>query len=212
MQRNPREPTARRPSPPATATFGYAQVELILARVFDAEDAQRGAFRGRLKHFRKLGIPAKNPGKGSRLQYSASDLFQLLIALELSEFNIDPNLIVKILQEHWTGRKGFYAAIQNAQWRSNEDYLAFLSVRFMSASLGQRRMMQSATTISQRSAPHPVEPRFFWASGVSGANFLEALQGPAERFCVFNLSARIRAVKEASVSNSHLASMPAASR
>lgn len=212
MQRNPRKPTARRPSPPATATFGYAQVELILARVFDAEDAQRGAFRGRLKHFRKLGIPAKNPGKGSRLQYSASDLFQLLIALELSEFNIDPNLIVKIVQEHWTGRKGFYAAIQNAQWRSNEDYLAFLSVRFMSASLGQRRMMQSATTISQRSAPHPVEPRFFWASGVSGANFLEALQEPAERFCVFNLSARIRAVKEASVSNSHLDSMPAASR
>ena len=37
------------------------------------------------------------------------------------------------------GRKGFYAAIQNAQWRPNEDYLAFLSVRFMLASLGRDR-------------------------------------------------------------------------
>jgi hypothetical protein len=57
--------------------------------------------------------------------------------------------------------------------------------------------MRSATTISLRSAPHPVEPRFYWASGVTGANFLKALQEPGERFCVFNLSARIRAVKEA---------------
>jgi hypothetical protein len=160
MQRNSREQTARRHPLSAATTFGYAQVESILAKVFDAEDAQRGAFRGRLKHFRKLGIPAENPGKGSRLQYSASDLFQLLVALELSEFNIDPNLIVKIVQDHWKGRKGFYAAIQNAQWRSNEDCLAFLSVRFMSASLGQRRVMQSATTISLRSAPHPVVPQF----------------------------------------------------
>ena len=135
MQRSLRAQTARRHSPSATATFGYARVELILAKVFDAEDAQRGAFRGRLKHFRKLGIPAKNPGKGSRLQYSASDLFQLLVALELSEFNIDPNLIVKIVQDHWMGRKGFYAAIQNAQWRSNEECLALLGVRFMSARL-----------------------------------------------------------------------------
>ena len=57
MQRNLREKTARRHSPSATATFGYAQVKSILAKIFDAEDAQRGAFRGRLKHFRKLGIP-----------------------------------------------------------------------------------------------------------------------------------------------------------
>jgi hypothetical protein len=197
MQRNPRKQTARRHSPSATATFGYARVESILAKVFDAEDAQRGAFRGRLKHFRKLGIPAENPGKGSRLQYSASDLFQLLIALELAEFNIDPTLIVKIVQDHWTGKKGFYAAIQNAQWRSNEDCLAFLSVRFMSASLGQRRVVQTATAISLRSAPHPVVPRFYWAKGVSGAGLLKVLQEPGERFCVFNLSARIRAVNEA---------------
>jgi hypothetical protein len=189
------EQSARRRSP--SATYGYAQVELILAKVFDAEDAQRGAFRGRLKHFRKLGIPAKNPGKGSRLEYSASDLFQLLVALELSEFNIDPNLIVKIVQDHWRGRKGFYAAIQNAQRQPNEDCLAFLSVRFMSASLGQRRVMQSATTVSLRSAPHPVVPQFVWASGVSGASLLKALQEPGERFCVFNLSERIRAVNEA---------------
>ena len=104
---------------------------------------------------------------------------QLLVALELSEFNIDPNLIVKIVQDHWRGQKGFYAAIQNAQRRPNEDCLAFLSVRFMSASLGQRRVMQSATAISQRSAPHSVVPQFVWASGVSGASLLAASDAAA---------------------------------
>jgi hypothetical protein len=56
--------------------------------------------------------------------------------------------------------------------------------------------MQSPTTISLRSAPHPVVPRFVWASGVRGANLLKTLQEPGERFCVFNLSARIRAAKK----------------
>jgi hypothetical protein len=146
---------------------------------------------------RKLGIPARNPGKGARLQHSASDLFQLLVALELSEVNIDPNLIVKILQDHWMGRKGFYAAIQNAQWRSNEDCLAFLSVRFMSASLGQRRVMQSATAI-------PSVPRLIRSNpGITGPAVsaapitLRRCRTPGEGFCVFNLSARIRAVNEA---------------
>ena len=78
-----------------------------LVPILDAEDAQLSAFRARLKHFRKLGIPAKNPGKGTRLRYSESDLFQLLVALELSEFDVDPVLIVKIIQRHWTLGSGF---------------------------------------------------------------------------------------------------------
>ena len=61
----------------------------------------------------------------------------------------------------------------------------------MSASLGQRKIVQSAIGMSLRAAPNPVEVHFVWASR---ANLIEALREPGERLCVFNLSARIRAV------------------
>jgi hypothetical protein len=192
MQRNPREQTARWHPPPATATFGYAQVESALARVFDLEDAQEGAFRGRLKHFRKLGIPAENPGKGARLRYSASDIFQLLICLELSEFGIDPTLIVKIVQSHWADRSGFLAAIARAKRDRRKDHFVLIPACFMSASLGERRFMVSATEISFRSEPNPVEIQFASARGV-----MKALREPGKRFCTFNLSRRIRDVEKA---------------
>jgi hypothetical protein len=196
MKRNPRERIVRSSSP--APTLAYAEVETVLARVFDAEDAQPTAFRARLKHFRKLGIPAKNPGKGTRLRYSQSDLFQLLVALELSEFDVDPVLIVKIIQRHWTLGSGFWEAIRQA-WeairqanqRPADDCLALVRPRFMSASLGQRKIVRSAIGMSLRAAPNPVEIHFVWASR---ANLIEALREPGERLCVFNLSARIRAV------------------
>ena len=200
MPRNPREQTVRRRPPSAVRTFGYAQVELALAKVFDVEDTQQGAFRGRLKHFRKLGIPEENPGKGRRLQYTPSDLFQLLVALELSEFDIDPTLIVQIVQQHWKLRKGFFATIRLAQRLPSEnpsgDWLVIMRPCFMSASLGQRRMIQSATEMSVRSAPNPVEIRFVLAHNASNI-LIPTLREPRERLCVFNLSARIRAVEEA---------------
>jgi hypothetical protein len=194
MQRTARKQTVRRPSP---TVLSYARVEAALAKVFDVEDAQHGAFRGRLKHFRKLGIPAETPGKGSRLQYTPSDLFQLLVALELSEFDIDPTLIVQIVQRHWKLREGFFETIRLAQQLPSEgpsgDWLVVMRPWFMSASLGQRRIMQSATGISVRSAPNPVEIQFVLARNAS--NIL--IPKPGERLCVFNLSARIRAVEQA---------------
>lgn len=198
MQRNPRGQTARQRPSSAVRTFGYARVKSALAKIFDVEDAQEGAFRGRLKHFRKLGIPAENPGKGTRLQYSASDIFQLLICLELSEFGIDPTLIVEIVKSHWAGRNGFFAAIDRAKRDPEEDHFALIRAHFMSASL-QRRFMKSATEISLRSEPNPVEIRF-----TSARRVMEALQGPlltdgryeGKRFCIFNLSQRIHDVEE----------------
>ena len=68
----------------------------------------------------------------------------------------------------------------------------------MSASL-QRRFLKSATEISLRSEPNPVEIRF-----TSARRVMEALQGPlvtdgkyeGKRFCIFNLSQRIHDVEE----------------
>ena len=61
-KRNSREQIVPDGSPPALP-LSYAEVETILAEVFDAADVQRTRFRARLKHFRKLGLPTQKPGR-----------------------------------------------------------------------------------------------------------------------------------------------------
>jgi hypothetical protein len=78
----------------------------------------------------------------------------------------------------------------------SEDCLVVIRPRFMSAGLGQRKIMQSATKWSVRSAPNPVDIQFVSARGVN-LNLVKALQEPGERFCIFNLSQRIGDVERA---------------
>jgi hypothetical protein len=196
MKRNKRNAPKRIVRSPRSApTFAYAEVESALAKVFDAEDAQPGAFRARLKHFRKLGIPAKNPGKGARVRYSESDLLQLLIALELTEFGLDPALIVKIIRRDWVRRNGFYVAIQAAipnatQLYSSEDIYAVMRVSVMSATLGRRGIIETDEGLSLRSEPSAVTVKFT----LGNADLTQFLQEPGVRLSVFNLSNRIRSL------------------
>ena len=82
----------------------YATVETALARLHDADpEVQRAAFRGRLKHLQRLGLPlGTKPGKGSKIDYDSQQIWQLAFALELSEFGLDPTKIAKIIKEFWS--------------------------------------------------------------------------------------------------------------
>jgi hypothetical protein len=83
--------------------FTYAVAETILAHLHAAEgDAQRAAFRGRLKHLKRLGIPRGiNPGRGKKIWYRYEQLFEWAFCLELAEFGIDPTVAVRLVNEHW---------------------------------------------------------------------------------------------------------------
>lgn len=83
--------------------FTYAIAETILAHLHGADgDAQRAAFRGRLKHLKRLGIPrGVNPGKGARVWYREEQIFEWAFCLELGEFGIDPTVVVRLINEHW---------------------------------------------------------------------------------------------------------------
>jgi hypothetical protein len=52
-----------------------------------------GALRGRIKHFQRLGISPRRPGKGRTIDYETKDVLRWAIALEFAEFGIDPTII-----------------------------------------------------------------------------------------------------------------------
>jgi hypothetical protein len=71
-------------------TFTYAQVEAALASVHEIPAARMKAFRGRLKHFLRLGIVPSSPGKGNKITYTINNVYMWAICLELEEFGLDP--------------------------------------------------------------------------------------------------------------------------
>ena len=165
-----------------------------LVEVFDVGDARQGTFRARLQNFRKLGIPASNPGKGQRLRYSAGDLYQLLLALELTEYGLDPALVVKTIRDDWSLQHGFFTAIQYAiqLFPSSKDIYVVMHMSVLSAGLGPRGIVSTNEELSVRSAPNPITVKYG-----SDVDFTKLLQEPGERLSVFNLSDRIRALRKA---------------
>lgn len=80
--------------------FSYSQVESVLAQISGIEDSRKSAFRGRLKHFRRLGLIAEKPGKGKKISYSVQDIWLLAFAFEISQFGIEPNKIKSVIDAY----------------------------------------------------------------------------------------------------------------
>jgi len=181
---------------PAGPIYGYAEVEAALAKVYDAEDAQRTAFRGRLKHFRKLGIPQQQPGKGIRIRYTMSDIFQLMIACEFAEFGIDPYLITEIVRRHWRNKSGLYEVTDYALKFPGDDFHVVIETHFMSWIWNRQKSKRTPPEISMSRVAEPVFVHRLKASDIKNI-FLDELKKPGRRFFVFNLSARMRDVTKA---------------
>jgi hypothetical protein len=182
--------------------YSYAIVETALARVFRIKPAdQKAFFRGRLQHLRRLGLPSKGAGRGGGLPrvYSDKETCELLIALELEEFGIDPVLAVRMV----TGRVGpgleskahkqhLHRAIRDARNRSGEDNDVILMIEpyFMSAASGRGDPKFDPATF-----------RYVRADGDGIKEFLDLLRGwgvgTPNRVCAFNLSERLRELNEA---------------
>jgi hypothetical protein len=83
--------------------LGFSDVESVLARLNRVAEAKRVAFRARLKHFQRLGFPeGVNTGTGKRAIYGVRQLFQLVLAMELTQTGMAPQRVVRTINGNWS--------------------------------------------------------------------------------------------------------------
>jgi len=81
--------------------YGYKVVEKALGQLHAIDEPSLGAFRGRIKHFQRIGLVTSSPGKGRRIEYSFSDAALWAFGLEMEEFGIDPIVVKTIVDRCW---------------------------------------------------------------------------------------------------------------
>jgi hypothetical protein len=183
--------------------YSYAIVETALARVFRIKPAdQKAFFRGRLQHLRRLGLPGKGRGRGGGppRAYSDNETCELLIALELEEFGIDPALAVRMV----TGQTGPDQRAEGSDW---QHYLPKVIQEARKGSGGDADIILMVEPYFM-SAPGRGDPRFDPATfrhvkaDSAGIKEFEHLlrgwgAGTPDRVCAFNLSERLRSLDAA---------------
>jgi hypothetical protein len=100
----------------------YQHVEAVLSEIFRVTDAGRMAFRARLRHLRNLGLPElPKVGQGIQLTYRTRHLHELLFALELEEFGLDPIKAVAFVKRYF----GILADASEKQRDGSDRFIAF---------------------------------------------------------------------------------------
>lgn len=102
--------------------FTYGQVEAALAKLHRVDDRALGAFRGRIKHFQRLGIVPSSPGRGKKISYEMEHVIIWAFCLELSEFGIDPTIIKRFIA---VLGYAIIDAFENASHYTSDRYFAF---------------------------------------------------------------------------------------
>ncbi|MBA2400591.1 MAG: hypothetical protein H0V72_18205 [Bradyrhizobium sp.] len=144
-------------------SVSYAKAEFILASLHNASgDIQKNAFRGRLKHLKRLGIPLNSaPGRGKKIDYFEDDLLQWALCLEFAEFGMDPTTIVRFVETNWvkilprfkkcgatqtSDDDVFLIAhpnLMSASWDGNEESVAFKWLQLSDSNLFLARLGRS---------------------------------------------------------------------
>lgn len=147
----------------------YAQGEGLLARTYKAPDRTReNAFRARLKHLKRLGIPlGSSPGRGAKIRYDFDQICQWALCLELAEAGMDPARVAELMKENWHSR--ISDLFQTAAEPGNAMYLAI-----------------HPNTMSKNWSSKPDEISFVYAEHAK--NFFDRMRGPKRRTILINLS------------------------
>ncbi len=74
----------------------FNQIEAVFAARFDIPADRAAAFRGRLQHLQRLNFPTGvNTGRGKKAAYGWTQLIQLMVALDLIDLGMTPDVAAK---------------------------------------------------------------------------------------------------------------------
>lgn len=93
-------------------TFNHSQVFDVLCHLNRIAIDKRATFQARLKHLQRLKFPeGVNTGKGKPAQYKFSHLMQMVIAIELIQAGMTPQVAADLVDANWYGiRQTIYLA------------------------------------------------------------------------------------------------------
>ena len=84
-----------------TESYRYGHVEAALARVFSVGPDELGAFRGRLRHLRNIGVPdLPKPGSGRQIKYSRQNIIEMMLALEFEAMGVSPRYAAQYAKQY----------------------------------------------------------------------------------------------------------------
>jgi hypothetical protein len=167
--------------------FSYAVVETALANAFGADGiAQKRAFRGRLQHLRRLGLPSSGGvGRGKAITYTKANIFEIGFCLECEEIGVAPALAVNVLERQ-------HAYILHAYERAEQDFPTewffwFSGLNFMSTSWSkEKRKIRGLPEMG--SGP---------MRGLEGEITRLSLRSYNRRVAVFSMAPLVKAAKDA---------------
>jgi hypothetical protein len=166
--------------------FSYAVVETALAKVFGADAvAQKRAFRGRLQHLRRLGLPSGGVGRGKAITYAKANIYELGFCLECEELGIIPTLAVNLLERH--PDRILHAYERAEQNFPREWFFWFSGLNFMSVAWSKEK----------RKFPGLPEMGSGSMRGLKGEVIRFSHKGHNHRLAVFSITPLVREVLEA---------------
>jgi hypothetical protein len=119
------------------AILRYGEIEKAIASMHGVTKESSGIFRGRLRHFQKLGIVPSSPGRGAKIDYHRKAVVDWAIAFELAELGIAPELIKFCIQMY---SMTIYAFFESPS-ASDEDMLFCFDASFLTAHLKMKSGM-----------------------------------------------------------------------
>jgi hypothetical protein len=87
----------------STIEFSFGQIEAVCADLNRIASDKRVAFMGRMKQLQKQGLThkGKRPGRGKAGSYSFGDLMRFVIAVELIQAGIMPQMAARLVNGSW---------------------------------------------------------------------------------------------------------------
>jgi hypothetical protein len=114
---------------PTGFTVSFATVEKALLRMHAVDLQHEEAWRSRINFLRRQGVLGERPGSGRRIGYhTAAQLPKLLLALELAQAAVAPQVALSLIATSWDDRLNrFFRQAEKARANETSDVLLLLA-------------------------------------------------------------------------------------